>query len=349
MPVSVRNFGLLSSGKTARLYTLTNSHGASVSISDFGATVVSIIVPDGEGRLDDIALGFDDASGYERQTASIGISVGRCANRIAKGRLELNGMVYQLPVNNGENHLHGGMIGFGKRLWSAEIDGEALLMSYTSPSGEEGYPATLMARNRFSFGDDNALYIDYFAISDGDTVYNPTNHSYFNLGGHASGNAVCEKLMINAPEYTPIARDILPTGEVVSVLGTPYDFSKPTRISDRLQCADAGLSYGNGFDCNLILSHEQHRPLCLAATLTDERTRRAMDVFTTMPGIQLYTANYLDEPCGKSGAHYERCGAVCLETQFWPDAVSHAGFLSPILKGGATFSHTTVYKFYTMT
>ena len=343
-----RDFGATSDGKMAQLYTLTNTRGMEVSITNFGATVVSIKVPDRSGTLGDVVLGYDNVAGYETGTASFGATVGRYANRIAHGAFSLDGKQYTLAKNNGENSLHGGNIGFSKRWWDAkDISTKttpALQLEYLSKDGEEGYPGNLSVRVTFTVTDANELQIAYSATTDKRTVLNLTNHSYFNLAG--SGTILDEKLMIAADKFSPVDSGMIPTGESRSVLGTPFDFLKPTVIGSRIEENDEQLKLGNGYDHNWILNSNGSAKTTFAASVMDPRSGRTLEVWTTEPGIQIYTSNFLDGTIkGKGGTVYVRRSAICLETQHFPDSPNHPAFPTTELQSGAKFWSETIYKF----
>jgi aldose 1-epimerase len=343
-----RDFGATSDGKVAQLYTLTNAHGVEISITNFGATVVSIKVPDRSGTLGDVVLGYDNVAGYETGTASFGATVGRYANRIAHGAFSLDGQQYTLAKNSGENSLHGGKIGFSKRWWDAKDvstkTAPALQLEYLSKDGEEGYPGNLSVRVTFTLTDADELQIAYRAITDKKTVLNLTNHSYFNLAG--SGTILDEKLMIAADKFSPVDSGMIPTGEARSVVGTPFDFLKPTVIGSRIEANDEQLKLGSGYDHNWILNSKGGAKPTFAASVTDPRSGRKLEVWTTEPGIQIYSSNFLDGTVkGKGGTAYVRRSAICLETQHFPDSPNHPAFPTTELLPGAKFWSATIYKF----
>jgi len=345
-----RDFGKTSDGKSATLYTLTNKHGMSVSITDFGANVVSIDVPDSKGNIGDVVLGYDDAAGYEAGKESFGATVGRYANRIAHGSFSIDGKGYTLFKNNGENTLHGGKVGFSKKWWEAKDvstkSAPALQLEYVSKDGEEGFPGNLSVRVTFTLKDDNALQIDYRATSDKKTVLNLTNHSYFNLAG--SGRILDESVMIAASQFTPVDAGMIPTGELRSVDGTPLDFQTPKVIGDRIDSEYEQLKLGRGYDHNWILdaNTKPGGKVTLAATVTDPRSGRNLEVWTNQPAIQLYTGNFLDgSQIGKGGTHYAQRSALCLETQHYPDSPNHPKFPTTELLPGQTFTSETIFKF----
>jgi aldose 1-epimerase len=346
--IHMSTFGRMADGRTIDLYTLTNNQGMRVSITNYGGIVVSIVVPDRNGKPGDVVLGFDNLEGYLGKEPYFGALVGRYANRIGNARFKLHGVEYKLPANNGPNSLHGGIQGFDKRVWTArEIHGEhpALELTYLSKDGEEGYPGNLSAKVVYSLTDDNALRIDYTATTDKDTVVNLTNHSYFNLAREGEGDILKHKIMINADRFTPIDSTLIPTGELRKVDSTPFDFRKPALIGARIDADEEQIRFGKGYDHNLVLSRSG-AGLSLAARVTDAESGRVLEVLTTQPGLQFYTGNFLDGSVhGKSGKSYGRRSAFCLETQHFPDSPNKPSFPSTVLKPGETFRESTVYRF----
>ena len=321
-------------------------------ISSYGGTIVSLLVPDCGGKIDDVILGYDSFEGYLSDAAYLGPILGRHANRIAQGKFTLNGVEYRLARNDGKHHLHGGLHGFDKAVWTGRDvstpAGMALELTYVSKDMEEGYPGNLTARVVYTLTNENELKIEYFAICDKDTIVNLTNHAYFNLGGHASGDILKHELTINADRFTPTGPSSIPTGELRSVEGTPFDFRRPTTIGARLNQVDEQLSYGHGYDQNFVLNRRDESALSLAARVLEPQSRRVMEVWTTEPGLQLYCGNFLDGSIrGKGGTPYRRNQGLCLETQHFPDAPNQRNFPSTVLKAGAEFRSTTVFKFVT--
>lgn len=336
-------------GQPVKLYTLTNRHGMEAKITNYGATVVSLVVPDREGRMEDVLLGYDTLEGYLQSTFYVGPVVGRYANRIAKGRFKLNGKEYKLAANNGENHLHGGINGFDKVVWKARTlrtrDGDAVELSYLSPDGEEGYPGNLLVRVVYTLTNRNELRIDYSATTDKDTIVNLTNHAYFNLAGHGNGQILNHSLMINADRFTPSDEKAIPTGELRSVAGTPFDFRRATVIGARIEQNDEQLKFGRGYDHTFVINGWAGT-LRQAARASEPTTGRVMEVWTTEPGMQFYTGNYLESAMrGKGGKAYGERYGFCLETQHFPDSPNKPRFPSTVLRKGARFASTTVYKF----
>jgi len=333
------------------LYTLTNANGVEVKIITYGGTVISIKVPDRQGNFADVVLGSDKLEAYLKQTSYIGALIGRYGNRIAKGRFTLNGKEYALAVNNGENHLHGGIKGFDKVVWTAKPsrtkDGPALELTYLSRDGEEGYPGNLSVNVVYTITNKNELKIDYSATTDKDTVVNLTSHGYFNLSGEGNGDILGHQLMLNADRFTPTDAGAIPTGELRSVKGTPFDFTTMTALGARIEAADEQIKFGNGYDHNFVVNG---RPGTLrqAAKVYEATSGRVMEVWTTEPGIQLYTGNYLDgSMVGMSGKPYNRRYAFCLETQHFPDSPNKPSFPSTVLSKGGRYHSTTVYRFTT--
>lgn len=343
-------FGKMADGQAIDLYTLTNSSGMKVTITNYGGHVVSIIVPDRQGRMADVVLGFDHLDGYLATNPFFGALVGRYANRIGKAEFNLDGVEYKLAKNDGPNSLHGGLKGFDKQVWKAhEVSHPhpALELAYLSKDGEEGYPGNLSVKVVYTLTDANELRIDYTATTDKDTVLNLTNHSYFNLAGAGNGDILKQEMMINADRFTPIDATLIPTGELRSVAGTPLDFRKPTAIGARINADDEQLKFGHGYDHNFVINRKGPG-LALAARAVDPGSGRVLEVLTTQPGVQLYTGNFLDGSIhGKDGKAYGRRSAFCLETQHFPDSPNKPKFPTTELKPGQTFHETTVYKFST--
>lgn len=342
-------FGKMADGKQVALYTLTNKNGVEAKISTYGGAVVSLQVPDKHGALADVVLGFDKLENYLNSPPYIGTLIGRYANRIAKGRFTLNGVEYKLAANNGPNHLHGGLAGFDKVLWTAQpvkiSKGAALALTYLSRDGEEGYPGNLSVKVIYTLTDEDALKIDYFAASDKDTVINLTNHSYFNLAGPDSGDILGHLLQIDADFFTPTDATAIPLGELRSVTGTPFDFNQLTAIGARIAADDEQIKLGKGYDHNFVVKGPAGT-LRHAAKVVEPKSGRVMDVLTTEPGVQLYSGNFLDgSKIGKGGKPIEFRTGFCLETQHFPDSPNQPQFPTTTLKKGAKFTSTTIYKF----
>ena len=341
--------GQAPSGQSVSVYTLTNAHGSQVKITNFGGTVMSIRVPDRQGKLGDVVLGYDSPSRYFTNPGGtyFGALIGRYANRIAKGKFTLDGKTYQIAVNNPPNSLHGGKIGFNQRVWTAmpirRTHGVGLALHYLSPNGEENFPGNLSVKVVYTFTDDNALKIDYTATTDKDTVVNLTSHSYFNLSGADSGPVLDNVLTLNANRYTPMDKTSIPLGPLRPVAGTPFDFRRPTAIGARINQPNQQLENGHGYDHNFVLNGSGLR---LAARVYAPRTGRVLTVYTTQPGVQLYTGNFLNGTLrGKGGKAYVRRSALCLETQHFPDSPNEPSYPTTTLKPGQVFHQTTVYQF----
>jgi aldose 1-epimerase len=337
-----------------KLYTLKNEQGSIVKITNFGAIITSIITADRNGQFADIALGHNSLDEYLTAVDKpyFGAIAGPFANRIAKGQFTLNGADYQLAVNNGENHLHGGNIGLDKVIWKAnEISGEeftGLQLTYTSADGEENYPGELTISVVYKLWDNNDLEITYHATSDQDTPINLTNHSYFNLKGEGNGDVLDHLVYINADHYTPTDATAIPTGEIAPVTSTPFDFTKEKTIAPDITADHQQIKFGNGFDHNFVLNKNEDEKMSLAASVYEESSGRFMEVFTEEPGIQFYTGNYLDGRLkSKGGKNYLQRGGLCLETQHYPDSPNQEKFPSTILKVGEVYSTKTIYSFST--
>jgi aldose 1-epimerase len=347
--IKKETFGKTTGGEQIDLYSLKNKKGMEVSITNFGATVVTLKVPDRGGKATDIVLGYDTLDGYEKGTSYFGATVGRYGNRIAGGKFSLDGKTYTLPKNNGENTLHGGIVGFNKRVWKArEIDskeGEALEMSYLSADGEEGFPGSLSAKVVFTLPTErNELKIDYTATTDKDTVLNLTNHSYFNLAGEGNGDILDHVLTLHAKEFTPVDKGLIPTGELRNVAGTPMDFNSATAIGKRINESYEQLVFGKGYDHNWVLTRAGSG-LVIAAEAYDPKSGRKLEVLTTEPGLQFYSGNFLDGAKGKGNKPYPQRAAFCLETQHFPDSPNHPNFPSTVLKPNQVFHSQTVFRF----
>ena len=342
-------FGAVPDGTPVEIYTLRNSRGMEAGIMTYGGIVVSLKVPDKDGRFADVVLGYDNLNAYVANNPMFGALVGRYGNRIANGQFTLDGKTYTLAKNNGPNHLHGGIKGFDKKVWKvarAEVgpDGPRLELTYFSKDGEEGYPGDLSVTATYTLTEDNALRLDFTATTDKDTVCNLTHHSYFNLRG--GGDILSHLVYINADKFTPVDNTLIPTGELRPVAGTPLDFRTPMAIGARINSTDEQIKFGNGYDHNWVLN-KKGEELSLAARVTEPASGRVMEVLTTEPGVQFYTANFLDGITGKYGRAYKPHDAVCFEPQHFPDSPNHPGFPSTELKPGETYHNTIIYKFST--
>jgi aldose 1-epimerase len=353
-------FGMMPDGKTPiTAYTLANRAGAKVKIIDYGGIVTELHVPDKDGKFADVVLGFGDLGGYLKGHPYFGANVGRCANRIAKGKFTLDGKEYTLATNNGPNHLHGGKEGFDKKVWRAETGmaatGPTLRLTYTSKDGEEGYPGTLSATVTYALTSDNELRIDFAATTDKPTVCNLAHHSYFNLAGHNAGDILGHEVQIYAARYTPADETLIPTGKIEPVANTPFDFTRPTAIGARLK--EAG-GKPVGYDLNYVLDPQpavnarvnrgRGLPPAPAAQVTDPKSGRVLEVMTTEPGVQFYTGNFLDgSNTGKGGAVYKQYHGFCLEPQKFPDSVNKPDWKdlsNPVLRPGQEYRQTTISR-----
>jgi aldose 1-epimerase len=341
-------FGKLSDGREVHQYTLTNRAGAVVQIIDYGATVTSIRVPDRNGKIQDVVLGYDAVQGYVNGTAYLGAIVGRYGNRIGKGRFQLDGKEYRLTVNDGENHLHGGKIGFNKVLWNAQIlNDTALLLKYVSKDGEEGYPGTVTLKVTYTWTDKNELRIDYKGTTDKPTILNPTHHSYFNLAGSFAQTILGHQLLIEADNITPVDRGLIPTGQLMSVANTPMDFRTATEIGAHISDPNEQMGYGHGYDHNWVLRNHNGQ-VRKAAELYEPASGRLMTVFTDQPGLQFYSGNFLEGTAkGKDGIAYQYRTGLCLEAQAFPDAPNKPQFPPATLRPDKDYSQTTIYQFST--
>jgi aldose 1-epimerase len=349
--VTRTTFGTLPDGRKVTLYTLTNQAGAEARIIDYGAIVVSLKVPDRSGVPRDVVLGYDDLAGYLNDKAYLGAVVGRYANRIAGGKFTLDGKTHHLGLNDGPNHLHGGARGFCRRPWQSEPvaskDGPAVKLSYTSADGEEGYPGTLTLVVVYTLTRNNALRVEYSGTTDKPTVLNPTQHSYFNLGGDPRRTILDEVLTVEADKTTAVGAGLIPTGQLAPVAGTPLDFRTPARIGARIDAPDPQMALGHGYDHNWVL-RGQGQKVARAAELFDPASGIVLQVFTDQPGLQVYSGNFLDGTIrGKQGVAYQRRSALCLEAQHFPDAPNHPAFPSTVLRPGDRYTQTTIYQFST--
>jgi len=346
-------FGKMPDGQSVELYTLSNSGGVEVRTINYGCALVSIRVPDREGKMADILLGCDTLEGYLANRSYVGAVCGRYANRIAAGHFTLDGRPYELATNNGVNHLHGGRKGFDKYVWAAEpiLQGgmPGIVYSHVSPDGDEGYPGTLRLRVTYTLTERNELAIEYHATTDRPTVLNLTNHSYFNLAGFGSGDIVDHEILINADHFTPVGETLIPTGDVAPVTGTPFDFRRTTRIGARISDPHVQIQRGRGYDHNYVLNKTKAGELSHAARLVEPRSGRVLDVHTTEPGMQFYSGNYLDGSIiGKGGVPCTARTGLCLETQHFPDTPNKPHFPSAVLRPGHEFRSRTVFALSTL-
>jgi aldose 1-epimerase len=342
-------FGTTADHQPVEVFTLRNRSGCEAKIATYGGTLISLKVPNRSGKLEDVVLGYDTLGEYEAGQSYFGALVGRFGNRIAGGRFTLNGVEYKLAVNNNGNHLHGGIKGFDKVVWKGRplkaASGAALELTYLSKDAEEGYPGNLSVKVVYTLTDNNELRLDYSATTDKDTVLNLTHHSYFNLAGEGNGDILKHELMINADRFTPTDSNSIPTGELRSVKGTPFDFTKATEIGAHINETDEQLKFAKGYDHNFVLNGPSGQ-LRSAAKVVEESSGRVMEVLTTEPGIQFYTGNYLEgTPPGKGQKAYHLRYGLCLETQHFPDSPNKPSFPSVVLKKNGQFRSTTVYRF----
>jgi len=345
MKIEQKLFGKTPEGQTVTLYTLTNSKGMKAEITNYGGIVVSLSVPDRNGNVNDIVLGYETLDGYIKSSSYFGAIVGRYGNRIAKGKFALDGKTYQLATNNGKNHLHGGQKGFDKVVWDAEpVTQDSTIgvkLIYVSRDGEEGYPGNLTCTVTYLLTENNELKVLYTATTDKATPINLTHHSYFNLEGQGNGDILTHELMLNADKFTPVDSELIPTGEIKPVKGTPWDFTIPKQIGKEL------AQVTGGYDHNFVINNYD-KSLQLAARVYEPTTGRVMEIYTTEPGIQFYSGNFLDGTIiGKKGKVYQKHYGFCLETQHFPDSPNNPNFPSTILRPGELYSQVTVHRFYT--
>ena|SRR5215831_11751385 len=343
MKITSEHFGTMPEGCEIRLFTLTNDHGIEVKIINYGGIIVTITVPDRDGKVGDVVLGHDTLEGYLHHSRFFGALIGRYANRIARGGFVLNGAEYSLGINNGVNHLHGGFKGFDKVVWRPEPDCQELRLTYFSRDGEENYPGNLRATVTYSLTEANELRLEYGAETDQETIVNLTNHSYFNLAGE--GTILDHKLRIEADAFTPVDKTLIPTGEVRPVKATPMDFTTATAIGARISDDDEQLGFAGGYDHSFVL-RTAGTGFQKVASLYDPKSGRVLGIVTTQPGLQFYSGNYLDGSIvGKGGRAYVKYSGCCLETQHFPDSPNHPNFPSTVLRPGEEYRHTTVFKF----
>jgi aldose 1-epimerase len=346
-----KNFGKTRDGTPVEQYVLRNSHGMQATVITYGATLQALEVPDKHGKVEDVVLGFDDVQGYETGKAYFGATIGRFGNRLANGAFELDGKRYQVPQNDGSNALHGGPQGFDKHVWKARPtqgkDSVGVTLTYRSADGEMGFPGNLETEVTYSLNDRNELRIDYKASTDKPTVLNLTNHSYFNLAGAGNGDVLQQLATLHASRYTPVNGTLIPTGELAAVAGTPMDFTKPTAIGKNIKANHPQLKFAEpkqgGFDFNWVLDAKGDLGK-LAADVSDPQSGRRLQLYTTEPGVQFYTSNFLDGS-GKAGKTYAHWSAFTLETQHYPDAPNQPGFPSTRLDPGKTYTQNTVFRF----
>jgi len=345
--ITKESFGTSPQGEAVDIYTLTNEEGMEAKITNYGGIVTALKVKDAEGKFDDVVLGFDKLQSYIDNNPYFGALIGRYGNRIAKGQFSLDGTSYELATNNMGNHLHGGLKGFDKVVWNAETknteEGQQLILSYTSPDGEEGYPGKLKTKVTYTLTKDNTLRIAYEATTDKKTIVNLTNHSYFNLSGDPTQKVLSHEVMINAEQYVPVDEILIPTGELAPVKDTPFDFSEPKTIGQHIGSEHEQVVRGKGYDHCWVLNKEG---MGLAARVYEPQSGRVMEVYTTEPGVQFYTGNFLNGSVkGKNGIAYGQRTAFCLETEHYPDSPNQPNFPSVELSPGETYNSTTEYRF----
>ena len=351
--LQVSEFGKTEEGVPVYRYVLANGMGVEAVVINYGAALVSLKVPDRSGKASDVVLGYDNLTGYEHDKSYFGATIGRYGNRIAGGQFSVDGQIFHVPKNDGPNSLHGGSPGFNKRVWTgvdrSRAGSQVLELSYVSEDGEEGYPGRLHVSVTYTLpAKSNELRIDYSVTTDKDTVINLTNHSYFNLSGMASKEILEHQLVLRASQFTPVDSTLIPTGELRNVIGTPFDYRTPTAIGARINQDDEQLKFGKGYDHNWVLDRGEKPGLQLAAEVFEPTSGRVLEVLTTEPGIQFYSGNFLDGTVrGKGGELYAHRTGFCLETQHFPDSPNHKNFPSTVLKAGATYRSTTVFRFLT--
>lgn len=342
MAITKAAWGKTPEGSPVDLYTLTNARGMVAKVTTYGGILTELHAPDKQGKIDNIVLGFSTLASYLKGHPYFGATVGRYANRIAKGTFTLNGKTYHLPINNGPNSLHGGDVGFDKKVWEASASGKTLTLTLRSPDGDQGYPGNLAATVAYTLTDENELILTFEAVSDAPTPVNLCNHSYFNLAGAGQPSIMNHTLYLNASAYTPVNEELIPSGQIAPVADTPMDFTHPTTVGAR------AAQVPGGYDHNFVINHKKPHDLTLAATVTEPTTGRALDVLTTQPGVQFYAGNFLDPSIHGNGGSYPKNSGLCLETQHFPDSPNHPNFPSTILEPGRKYSEKTIYRFRTI-
>lgn len=338
-------FGTMKDGTPIYLYTLENSKGMKAQVINYGAILVRLFVPDKEGKAEDVVLGYDRLEDYFVNVANFGATVGPNANRIANASFTLEGVTYQLAVNDGTNNLHSDAnLGYHKKVWDASLGSDSVTFSLEAPEGEMGFPGNKKIELTYTLTEDNEIKIHYHGVSDKNTIINMTNHSYFNLAGHGAGEVYDHILTLNASHYTPVAAGAIPTGEIAPVAGTPMDFTKPKRVGDEIDADFEQLELTGGYDHNWVLDGEAGT-LRHIATVEEPASGRTMKTYTDLPGVQFYTGNFMEKDTGKEGAAYNRRYGLCLETQYYPNTANESGFPSAVFGPGREYDTTTVYKF----
>ncbi len=348
MSVSKKLFGKTKNGEEVTIYTLKNDKGMTATFLDYGAVLVNLLVPDANGKFDDVVLGYDTVAEYEINGPGFGSFIGRHANRIGDAKFTLNGKTYELEKNDGKNNLHSGSVGYNKFMYEAETfeeeDSVSVEFSRLSPDMEQGFPGNLDISVTYTLTNDNELVIEYLAVSDQDTIVNLTNHTYFNLAGHKSGTILNHLVQIDADQFTPTTDDLIPTGEFADVTGTPMDFRKLKPIGQDINAEYKPLIQAGGYDHNYVLNINENE-VTKVAELVEEKSGRKMTVYTDKPGLQLYTANFLTNEKGKDGVVYQKNDGVCFETQYYPNSCNIEAFPSSVLKAGEEYDFVTIYKF----
>lgn len=340
----ISGFGETREGKEAVKYTLTNDKGMRISVTDYGAALVEVLVPGEDNTWTDVVLGYGDVAGYEKGDASFGATVGRCANRIGGASFTIDDKTYVLEQNDNGNNLHSGTNYYNKRFWDVRNKSNTkITFTLHSPDGDQGYPGALDMEVTYELTEDNEVKISYYSVPGEDTIINMTNHSYFNLNGHKSGNILNHQVMIDAACFTRADAQSIPTGELLEVAGTPMDFQTEKTIGRDIEMEYEALRFGGGYDHNWVLNN--HGKFAKVAQATGDLSGISMEVYTDLPGMQMYTANFLEKEPGKDGAEYGKRSAVCFETQYFPDAIHHDHFEGPICRAGENYATTTVYKF----
>lgn len=349
MSIEKTGFGCAKDGTPVDLYTITNSNGVTAKFTNFGAILVSLLVPDREGNMADVVLGYEDVTGYYVNEPNFGATIGRHANRIGGAKFSLNGKEYTLDANDGDNNLHGGYDGYHKRVWEANAyqgeQGQVMEFTYHSKDMDQGFPGNLDVTVTYTLTEDNSIVIHYKALSDKDTICNLTNHSYFNLAGHDHGTILDQKVWLDSDSFTWADKESIPDGKILPVEGTPMDFRRAKLIGQDIEADYDQLIWGKGFDHNWVLKTTPGE-VSLVGSMEDEASGRVMEFYTDLPGIQFYCGNFLDdEKGGKGGAIYKHRSGACFETQFYPNAIHCPEFAQPVIKAGEEFETTTIYKF----
>ncbi|MBO5489166.1 MAG: galactose mutarotase [Eubacterium sp.] len=343
MSITTKAFGTTKNGEAVTMYTITNANNMSISVIDYGACLVNVMVPDAKGNLADVVLGYDDVAGYEENGVFFGSFIGRNSNRIGGAKFELNGVTYEVEKNEGENNLHGGTPGYHKVMYKAETTDNSVTMCRLSPDMEQGFPGNMDIRMTYTLTDDNEVKIHYYAKSDKDTICNLTNHSYFNLKGHNSGTIEGHELYLKASGISEVRDDLIPTGVTIDVTDTPMDFRTKKVVGSDIDADYPALKQGAGYDHNYCL--DKAPGLELIGEVTDPDSGRTMEMYTDLPGIQFYSGNYINNVKGKEGAVYGKRAGFCFETQYFPNCMNIPEFENCVLKAGEEFDSTTIYKF----